>query len=186
MGAPQLLALHLSVRPLARSLQAITDKLRRCILRAHLLSASALLSLVASHPSPVVQSLAALPLDLLRTFPRSTAFKDEREFLLRLRDWRVQARSATLEAEALFGEAKSDPEIGQLMRAELYGEELTAVAGGEDGEEERLDWENGFRGLLELMEGKEKRVLDESEDWREALGAWGVWVNAGGRREDLP
>ena len=98
-----------------------THKLHSCILRAHLLSASALLSLVASHPSPVLQSLAALPLDLLRTFPRSTAFKDEREFLLRLRDWRVQARSAVLEAGALFEEAESDPELGAFERAEVTG-----------------------------------------------------------------
>lgn len=58
--------------------------------------------------------------------------------------------------------------------------------GGEDNEDERFDWEAGFRCLFELLTGDEKRVLEASEDWREALGAWGVWVNAGGRREDIP
>lgn len=72
------------------------------------------------------------------------------------------------------------------MSAPRLRDELTSFAGGEDREVERMDWETGFRCLLELMEGKEKRVLEASEDWREALGAWGVWVNAGGRREDLP
>lgn len=53
----------------------------------------------------------------------------------------------------------------------------------EDGWEE---WEECFRGVIEIMEGKEARVLAEAADWREALGAWGVLVNPGLRRDDLP
>lgn len=49
-----------------------------------------------------------------------------------------------------------------------------------------MEWEAGFRCLFELISGRESRILEASEDWREALGAWGVWVNPGGRREDLP
>lgn len=61
-----------------------------------------------------------------------------------------------------------------------------AISGGPDNQDERFDWEAGFRCLFELMEGNEKRILEASEDWREALGAWGIWVNAGGRRSELP
>lgn len=53
-------------------------------------------------------------------------------------------------------------------------------------EDVRLEMEAGFRCLMELMGGVEARVLDASEDWREALGAWGVWVNPGGRRAGVP
>lgn len=70
---------------------------------------------------------------------------------------------------------------------DLYSDAINdPVLGGRGQEEERAEWESGFRCLMELMEGREKRVLEVSEDWREALGAWGVWVNAGGRREGLP
>ncbi len=36
------------------------------------------------------------------------------------------------------------------------------------------------------MEGKAERVLEEAADWREAVGAWGVLVDLGMRRDDLP
>lgn len=37
-----------------------------------------------------------------------------------------------------------------------------------------------------MMEGKPERILEEAADWREALGAWGVLVDVGMRRDDLP
>lgn len=40
--------------------------------------------------------------------------------------------------------------------------------------------------MVELMEGKAERVLEESSDWREALGAWGIMVDVGLKRDDLP
>jgi len=47
-------------------------------------------------------------------------------------------------------------------------------------------WESDFRTVVDLMEGKAERVLEEAADWREAVGAWGVLVDLGMRRDDLP
>ncbi|BGP19179.1 hypothetical protein JCM10213v2_007266 [Rhodosporidiobolus nylandii] len=145
--------------------------LYRCVLRGHLSSASALLSLLStSHPSPFLQSLASSFTSLLTAFPRSTAFRTENAFLSALRSWKAQLAQASKQAEQQFAAAEKD-----------------SILGGPDGEDERLEWEAGFRCLLDLLSGRESRVLEVSEDWREALAAWGLWVNpAGFRREDLP
>lgn len=131
--------------------------------RAHLLSVTALLTLVKAHPAPVLQSLATLTITLIESFPRSTAFASESRFLSTLSSWRARAKVAQREAEELFAQAE---------------EEL--------GDDEAEEWTTGFRGLLEILNGEQGRVLEATDDWREALGAWGVWVNPGGRREDLP
>ena len=51
---------------------------------------------------------------------------------------------------------------------------------------EWASWNDDFRVVAELMEGKAERVLEEANDWREAVGAWGVLVDVGSRRDDLP
>ncbi len=124
---------------------------------------TALLALVKTHPSATLQRLATLAIDQLESFPRSTKFAAESRFLSTLSSWRVKAKAASRQAD-----------------------DLCAQLEGELGSDEAEDWTIGFKSLFELMEGKESRVLEVTEDWREALGAWGVWVNPGGRREDLP
>ncbi|KAL8279181.1 hypothetical protein RQP46_008437 [Phenoliferia psychrophenolica] len=131
--------------------------LYRCILRAHLRSASTLLTLLStSHSSPTLRRLAEIPVRLIDSFPRSTAFKTEREFLVKSREWRRDAQDAQTE----FAELAQEP--------------------GQDEDED------GLRGLLKILVGEEGAVLEHSEDWREAVAAWGVWVNSGLRRDDLP
>jgi nuclear pore complex protein Nup85 len=69
--------------------------------------------------------------------------------------------------------------------------EVAVLTGGKKGkwfgEDERRwsGWENDFRIVVELMEGSSERVLEESSDWREALGAWGILVDVGMKRDDL-
>ena len=139
--------------------QPITDTvslLDSCILRAHLRSASSLLTLLStSHPSPSLRRLAEIPVQLVDTFPRSTAFKTEREFLAKSREWRQEAQEAQAEFANLAQEAGQDED------------------------------EDGLRGLLKVLAGEEAAVVELSEDWREATAAWGVWVNSGLRRDDL-
>ena len=127
------------------------------------MSVTALLALVKTHPSSTLQHLATIAIDQLESFPRSTKFAAESRFLSTLSSWSVKAKAASRRADEL---------LGQLER--------------ELGPDQAEDWAMGFKGLFELMEGKEARVLEVTEDWREALGAWGVWVNPAGRREDLP
>jgi len=47
-------------------------------------------------------------------------------------------------------------------------------------------WEDGFRVVIDLMEGKAEAVLEQAADWREAVGAWGVLVDVQLKRDDLP
>ena len=47
-------------------------------------------------------------------------------------------------------------------------------------------WEDGFRVVIDLMEGKADAVLEQAADWREAVGAWGVLVDVQLKRDDLP
>lgn len=47
-------------------------------------------------------------------------------------------------------------------------------------------WEQNFQIVIDLMTGEENVVLDEANDWKEAVGAWGILVDVGLRRDDLP
>lgn len=148
--------------------------LHRCLLRGHLQSASALLSLlVAQHPAPYLQSVARILADTVSSFPRSTNFRTESAFATALRAWRTgslaQAK-AEVEGRLLTVEAESDP-----------------VLGGADNEDERQSFEQGFRTVLEILSGGENALVDLSSDWREALAAFGLWsAPTSLRRADLP
>lgn len=71
-----------------------------------------------------------------------------------------------------------------------FKSELAAQLGGKgEGkwfEGEWISWEGDFRCVVELMEGKMGRILEEAGDWREALGAWGILVDVDMRRDHLP
>lgn len=131
--------------------------LHRSILRARLGAPISFISHLVLHSSPIISSLATLAVQILESFPRSTGFRDERAFLSALREWKSKAHRAGQRAEELYPDIESDE-----------------------------DWEDGFRGIFELCAGKEGRILEVSEDWKEALAAWGIWVNPTGKREDLP
>ncbi|GAA6038252.1 hypothetical protein JCM8097_003905 [Rhodosporidiobolus ruineniae] len=141
--------------------------LTRCLLRGHLSSASALLSLLStSHPSSLLQKLGALLVPLLDTYPRSPSFRTEAAFLSALRSWKSTLAQSTKSAEALFAAPPSDGALDA---------------------DEQSEWIAAFRELFSLLRGSESAVLSASEDWREALAAFALWVAPSSlRREDLP
>lgn len=53
-------------------------------------------------------------------------------------------------------------------------------------EDERLEFEAQFRCLLEVMAGVQERVFEACDDWKEALGAWGVLIQPALKRDDVP
>lgn len=72
--------------------------------------------------------------------------------------------------------------------AKFRSELATQLGGKGEGkwfEGEWASWEGGFRCVVELMEGRTERVLEEAGDWREALGAWGILVDVDMRRDHL-
>ncbi|KAK4687468.1 nuclear pore complex protein Nup85, partial [Tremellales sp. Uapishka_1] len=138
----------------------------RCLLRGFLLPASSFLRTLASHSNAQISKLSLLLSTHLSLFPRSTnttAYPLDHQFLSAHKVWlaRFRAELSTFTAGRPRGRW-----LGES--SDLYG------------------WEEDFRGVIDLMQGVEERVLDEAADWREALGAWGVLVEVGLRRDDLP
>jgi nuclear pore complex protein Nup85 len=75
----------------------------------------------------------------------------------------------------------------ELDEMEMEMERADEVARShEDVEDERLEFEAQFRCLLELMIGIKERVFEACDDWREALGAWGMLVQPSLKRDDIP
>ncbi|KDE06351.1 hypothetical protein MVLG_03261 [Microbotryum lychnidis-dioicae p1A1 Lamole] len=138
------------------------DYLYKSILRAHLVSAQALLNLLASHhPSAWVQRTATRAIDLVASFPRSTQHESEMGFENAFRNWRANA----IRVAAKF---RSGVE-----------EEL-----GED-DEERERWVRGFEVVFGMLQGDQEVVLDQCEDWRERVCTWGVWVDPLFKRSEV-
>lgn len=104
-----------------------------------------------------------------------------------MRSWKAEAKKAERTAEELYAQGEEDEVLGRVFPSPLpralADPDFKRTGADED---LRLDFETSFRTLLDLLNGSESRVLEVSEDWREALGAWGVWVNPGGRREGIP
>ncbi|GAA5864380.1 hypothetical protein JCM3774_002771 [Rhodotorula dairenensis] len=153
--------------------------LHRCLLRGHLASAAALLSLlVAQHPAPYLQTVARVLAETVSAFPRSTQFRTESAFATALRAWRKSSLApATQHVERLLTvDAKSDPVLGD-----------DADGTGADNGTERQSFEQGFRVVLDILAGGEDAIVDSAADWREALSAFGFWsVPTSLRRADLP
>jgi nuclear pore complex protein Nup85 len=56
----------------------------------------------------------------------------------------------------------------------------------EDVKEKMRDWEEYLMTVGDLLMGDEEVVLRECEDWKEAVGCWGVLVDVALKRDDLP
>ncbi|OCF44154.1 nuclear pore complex protein Nup85 [Kwoniella heveanensis CBS 569] len=136
----------------------------RCILRGFHLPAASFLRSLSSHAYAPISKLAALLAQHLSIFPRSSdqRWRVDLEFLQAHKVWlaKFRAELANFTGGRPRGKWFEDPELAS--------------------------WESDFRTVVELMEGKPSRVLEEVADWREALGAWGVLVDVDMRRDHLP
>ena len=140
--------------------------INRCILRGLLVPASEFLSTLSTHPHPPLAKIGSILAHNLSSFPRSHNVKRyavDHQFIAAHENWLSRFQSEL--AAVTSGPAAKD-----------------WLGGGEDmkGTEEDL------RAVVDLMEGKADRVLEQSTDWREALGAWGVLVKVDMGRDDLP
>ncbi|TNY21129.1 Biotin/lipoyl attachment:Carbamoyl-phosphate synthase subunit L [Rhodotorula diobovata] len=139
--------------------------LSRCVLRGHLSSAAALLSLVqAQHPNGTLQALAEHLSALVASHPRSTAFRTESAFVVALRQWRAQTLSP-LKAR-----------IDSLLSSR-----------------DAQDWAPCLRPLVALLASTTPSAAQGAiaslgaEDWRESLAAHCLWAAPTSlRRADLP
>lgn len=142
----------------------------RCILRGFHLPASSFLRTLSNHTHQPISKLSANLHHHLSIFPRShqtTQFPLESQFVQAHRSWLSRLRA----------------EVASFLGGRPKGRWLEDSKG--DGER-WAEWEEGFRIVIELMEGKAERVLEQAADWREAVGAWGVLVDVQMKRDDLP
>lgn len=142
----------------------------RCILRGFHLPASSFLRSLVNHSHQPISKLASILHHHLTVFPRShqvTQFPLESQFLQAHRTWLNRLRA----------------EVASFLGGRAKGKWLEEKNG--DGSR-WAEWEEGFRIIIDLMEGKADRVLEQAADWREAVGAWGVLVDVQMKRDDLP
>lgn len=136
----------------------------RCLLRGFFLAAGEFLRTLESHPHPPIAKLGAILAKSVASFPRSTNVKQyplDHQFISAHKQWLAQLRADIVTFE------------GGRGRGNWFDGEWSS-------------WEEDFRSVTELLEGKPERLFQEAADWREAVGAWGVLVDVGLRRDDLP
>ncbi|KAL7424161.1 hypothetical protein Q5752_001747 [Cryptotrichosporon argae] len=142
--------------------------INRCLLRGFFLPASSFLRTLSTHPHTPIAKLGLLLATHVSVLPRSTntaSYSLDHQFLSAHKMWLARLRA----------------ELAGHVGGKDRGKWLDDGTGGD-----WKAWEDDFRAVVELMEGKSERVLEESADWREAVGAWGVLVDVGLRRDDLP
>ena len=145
----------------------------RCILRGFHLPASSFLRTLHSHSHPPISKLGVLLSAHLSLFPRShdtNTYPLDHQFLAAHKKWLSRFRA----------------ELATFLAGRPKGAWLDT---GDPQDPPTGDWdeaEEDLRVVIELMEGKAERVLEQAADWREAVGAWGILVDVGMRRDDLP
>ncbi|WFD36799.1 hypothetical protein MCUN1_003689 [Malassezia cuniculi] len=142
------------------------DYVFRCVLRGFYSTAATVLqSYALSSESSTLRALAADTAQLLQSAPRSTAHATEQSFQSAHRSWLASVRallsSVQHKMDTIQTELRSNDEL-------------------------RLELEAQFRCLLELLAGVPERVLEFSEDWKEAVAAWVTLVQPLLKRDDLP
>ncbi|TXT13662.1 hypothetical protein VHUM_01029 [Vanrija humicola] len=142
----------------------------RCLLRGLFEPAATFLRTLSSHPHPPIAKLGTLLANNVKSLPRSTntaAYPLDNQFTTAHKAWLARFRA----------------EFASFLGGRGRGHWLDGAGGPSS---EWAGWEDDFRSVLELLEGKPERIFEESSDWREALGAWGVLVDVSLRRDDLP
>ncbi|KAI3625878.1 hypothetical protein CBS9595_001239 [Malassezia furfur] len=120
--------------------------------------------------SPTLQNIASETAQILKSLPRSTGYATEPAFFAAHRNWHTSVR--------VF--------LSGLQRKMNAVQSELSSSGHAHAEEERLELEAQFRCLLELLCGVQDRILEFSENWVEALCAWGTLVQPAMKRDDLP
>lgn len=127
------------------------------------------LDVLSQHPSFALRDMTKLLIPLVTSQPRLQNYSSEREFAYAARRWRDKVKALRIEMDKV-------PE----------SERTTDV--GEEGEE---DWWARLSDIVGILEGRFEiiqRIVEEefAGDWKEAVVAWGMFVDGRTRRENLP
>jgi nuclear pore complex protein Nup85 len=134
----------------------------RTVLRGLSKASLFFLDVLKRHPLDDLQQIVETLGTLISTQPRLQTFTAERDFVLALNKWRNQVKALRIEMDRV-------PEAKRF-----------------DGFE---NWWDRFSDVVAILEGRAdiiQRVCEElGADWKEVSAAWGVFVDARLRRQDL-
>lgn len=127
------------------------------------------LNVLSQHPSLALRDMVKLLTPLVTNQPRLQNYTSEREFAYAARRWRDKVKALRIEMDKIPERERS-------------------VDLGDRGEE---DWWERLSDIVGILEGRfevVKRIVDEefAGDWKEAVVAWGMFVDGRTRRQDLP
>lgn len=135
----------------------------RATFRGLLKSSIFFLRSLDNHPSENMRRLAERLVDLLERHPRQRQFTTEKEFFTSSRRWREKSKALRIELDRV-------PETDR-----------------NDGYE---NWWDNLSDLVGILEGREdvlQRVcVDLGGGWKEIVCTYGIWIDVGLRRADLP
>lgn len=116
-----------------------------------------------NHPSENLQRIADKLIEVLDRHPRQRNFNTEKEFFTTSRRWRDKVKIMRIELDRVPENDRSD--------------------GFENW------WEN-LSDLLGILEGRKEVIqrlcVDLGGTWKEIVSVYGVWVDVGLRRSELP
>lgn len=156
--------------------EAYQDLVIRSILRGMLRDfAVPLLQALEPHPQSAVSTFAQILIDGLDSMPRSTqvsSYPNEALFAAAHQTWRAEfsAQVATHQR----GHSSGWLDFKRLPKQT-----------DQDMRDDAKAWESFFATVVDLMAGVEARVLEECEDWKTAVAAWGVLIEPRIKRDDL-
>ena len=118
---------------------------------------------LSQHPSEELQRLSVRLSTLLEKHPRQRQYSTEKEFFTSSRRWREKSKALRIELDRV-------PETDR-----------------NDGYE---NWWDNLSDLVGILEGREdvlQRVcVDLGGGWKEIVCTYGIWIDVGLRRADLP
>lgn len=140
-----------------------------------------LLRQLFDHPQHSISRFAQLLVQSITKMPRSNALKSghgnrleyehEGKFLVAHQEWRVALRDElNVQCRGL------EKEGGWLEWDQEVDEDLP----------DSKAWEEFFMECVDVLLGNEDKILELVDGWKGALGVWGVFVNVGIKRDDLP
>ena len=139
-----------------------------------------LLGTLKAHPQRSIAAFAQILISAAHSLPRSNnaaAYPTERSFVLAHAKWRAGVRA---QITAFTRGKERDGDWLELEPDEEQGEDEQDLA------DLARSFETFFMHVADLLLGETQAVLRESEEWTGAVAVWGVLVEPGLKRDDLP
>lgn len=135
-----------------------------CVLRG--LDQTALLALekLNNHPSHSFRKFLAQTSKLVLSMPRSTQFALEPEFAAQRHAWTLKVQSQFHLLDHTMKQMQDEAQVDS---------------------DERNFIQVNLGNLFLVLLGDQEKIMEMSDDWRDALGAWGLYVDPSLKRTDL-